>query len=113
MHMMNSDLEHITERELEILRLISEGSSDREISQKLYLSINTVKWHNRQIYAKLGVSSRTEAVCQGCEVRPAGQMSHLQMIGQAPVIPNNLPAPVLLFCGSGERGYRSPRNNQK
>ncbi len=59
---MRENMSQITDRELEILRLISEGSSDREIAQNLYLSINTVKWHNRQIYAKLGVSSRTAAV---------------------------------------------------
>ncbi len=59
---MNMDLEQLSSREEEILRLVSKGSSDREIAQKLYLSINTVKWHNRQIYAKLGVSSRTQAV---------------------------------------------------
>ncbi|MCJ7626130.1 MAG: helix-turn-helix transcriptional regulator, partial [Anaerolineaceae bacterium] len=55
-------LEPLSDRELEILRLISEGYSDREIASQLYLSLNTIKWHNRQIYAKLGVSSRTGAV---------------------------------------------------
>ncbi|MCJ7626131.1 MAG: LuxR C-terminal-related transcriptional regulator [Anaerolineaceae bacterium] len=54
--------EQLSEREFEILRLIEKGSSDREIAQALYLSLNTIKWHNRQIYAKLGVSSRTGAV---------------------------------------------------
>ena len=61
------EVDSLTDRELEILRLISEGSSDREISQKLYLSINTVKWHNRQIYAKLGVTNRGQAAAVAAE----------------------------------------------
>ena len=48
-------------REDEILRLISEGLSNREIARKLSLSIDTVKWYNKQIFSKLGVSSRTQA----------------------------------------------------
>ncbi len=98
MHMMNSDLEHITERELEILRLIAEGASDREIAQKVYLSINTVKWHNRQIYAKLGVGSRTEALAMSAE------QGLLDKSGAAPEkttfrVPNNLPAQISSFVG--------------
>ncbi len=90
--------ESLSSRELEILHLIGAGSSDREISQKLYLSINTVKWHNRQIYAKLGVSSRTEAVST------AGELGLLddQTLEQTPVprrIPHNLPAQVSSFVG--------------
>jgi non-specific serine/threonine protein kinase len=52
----------LTSRELEILRHIADGSSDREIAEVLFLSLNTIKWHNRQIYSKLGVGSRTQAV---------------------------------------------------
>ena len=52
----------LSPRELEILRLVADGSSDREIAETLFLSLNTIKWHNRQIYSKLGVSSRTQAV---------------------------------------------------
>ena len=49
-------------RELEILRLISIGLSDREIANELFLSRNTIKWYNRKIYAKLNVNNRTQAV---------------------------------------------------
>jgi len=59
---MQRQLERLSKREFEILNLISRGSTDREIAQSLFLSVNTVKWHNRQIYAKLGVNSRTQAV---------------------------------------------------
>jgi DNA-binding NarL/FixJ family response regulator/predicted ATPase len=51
----------LSERELEVLRLIAEGLSNAEIAQRLYLSIGTVKVHTRHIYDKLGANSRTQA----------------------------------------------------
>ena len=53
--------EPLSQREVEILRLISDGLTNREIAQKLVLSVDTVKWYNKQLYSKLGVSSRTQA----------------------------------------------------
>ncbi len=57
-------IEPLSERELEVLYLIAEGLSNREIAQKLYLSHNTVKGHARNIYGKLGVNSRTQAAAR-------------------------------------------------
>lgn len=57
-------LEPLSERELEVLGLIAEGLSNREIAERLVLSVGTVKVHTRNIYGKLGVSSRTQAVAQ-------------------------------------------------
>ncbi|MGH2536344.1 MAG: LuxR C-terminal-related transcriptional regulator, partial [Candidatus Promineifilaceae bacterium] len=54
--------EQLTQREREILQQLSAGSSDQQIADALFLSLNTVKWHNRQIYSKLGVGSRTQAI---------------------------------------------------
>ena len=57
--------EPLSARELEVLPLIAEGLSNQEIAARLYLSLHTVKAHARNIYAKLGVNSRTQAVARG------------------------------------------------
>jgi pimeloyl-ACP methyl ester carboxylesterase/DNA-binding CsgD family transcriptional regulator len=54
----------LNKREHEILERLANGLSDQEIADDLFLSLNTVKWYNRQIYGKLGVSSRTQAILQ-------------------------------------------------
>ena len=56
--------ETLSERENEILQLVAHGCSNREISERLFLALDTVKGHNRSTYAKLGVQSRTEAVAR-------------------------------------------------
>jgi len=61
-------IEPLTERELEILRFIAAGRSNPEIADLLYLSLNTVKWHVRNLYGKLGVSNRVGAVARAQEL---------------------------------------------
>jgi DNA-binding NarL/FixJ family response regulator len=51
----------LTERELEIVRLVGEGHSNRELARMLWVTEQTVKFHLTNIYKKLGVSNRTEA----------------------------------------------------
>jgi LuxR family maltose regulon positive regulatory protein len=61
-------IEPLSERELEILRLIAAGRSNPEIADLLYLSLNTIKWHVKNLYGKLGVGSRIEAAARGQEL---------------------------------------------
>jgi LuxR family maltose regulon positive regulatory protein len=55
-------IEPLSEREIEVLQLIAEGLTSREIANRLYLSPNTVKVHTRNINSKLGVNNRAKAV---------------------------------------------------
>jgi len=56
--------EPLSQRELEVLRLIAQGLSNREIGERLFLAVDTVKGHNRRIFNKLMVHRRTEAVAR-------------------------------------------------
>jgi LuxR family maltose regulon positive regulatory protein len=61
-------LESLTDREMQVLRLLTTELSGPEIAQELYLSVNTVKTHTKRIYDKLGAHSRYEAVEQAQEL---------------------------------------------
>jgi PAS domain S-box-containing protein len=63
-------VEGLAGRQLEILALVAEGLSNAEISDRLYLSESTVKWHMRKILRTLGVSNRAQAVGQYLAARP-------------------------------------------
>lgn len=58
----------ITPREHEILGLIAEGLSNREIGERLFVSENTVKTHSSRVFDKLGVNRRVQAVLKGREL---------------------------------------------
>jgi DNA-binding CsgD family transcriptional regulator len=58
----------ITQREHEILGLIAEGLSNREIGERLFVSENTVKTHSSRLFEKMSVSRRTQAVQKGKEL---------------------------------------------
>lgn len=57
-------IESLTQRELEVLKLIAQGHSNREIGERLFLSVSTVKGHNQKLFDKLQVQSRTEAIAR-------------------------------------------------
>ena len=58
----------LSARELQILTLICKGLSNQEIGQQIFLSLSTVKWHNQNIFDKLDVQRRTEAVARAREL---------------------------------------------
>jgi LuxR family maltose regulon positive regulatory protein len=65
---MESLVEPLTERELDVLRLIVAGLSNPEIAEELFIAVSTVKSHVNHIYGKLGVTSRTQAVVKAQEL---------------------------------------------
>jgi len=64
--------EHLTEREAEVLVLISQGASNKDISKKLYISVGTVKSHINRILGKLNAQNRTEAAAIARELELFG-----------------------------------------
>ena len=61
-------MDPISERELEVLHLIAVGLSNSEIAEKLFISLNTVETHLKNINSKLDVNSRTRAVARAKEL---------------------------------------------
>jgi DNA-binding CsgD family transcriptional regulator len=57
----------LSERELEILRLVAQGKANKEIASELFISVNTVKVHLAKIFHRIGVASRTEATLYAIE----------------------------------------------
>lgn len=82
----------LTEREQEVLHLMAQGYSNREIAGQMVVALSTVKWYARQIFSKLDVEGRKEAVERARTLGP------LPLVGDsAPV--GNLPASVSSFVG--------------
>ncbi len=61
-------IDPLSQREFEVLQLIAQGLSNREISQRLFVALDTVKGHNRKIFDKLQVQRRTEALARAREL---------------------------------------------
>jgi DNA-binding CsgD family transcriptional regulator len=86
-------IEPLASRELEILSYLAENRSNREIADALVLSLNTVKWYARQIYGKLGVANRRQAVAR------ARVLGLLAAGVPAALPPHKLPAQLTPFLG--------------
>lgn len=68
----SSLIEPLTEREIDVLKLIAEGMSNPEIAEKLVLSVGTVKTHVKHIYGKLNVDDRVKAASKARELKLLG-----------------------------------------
>ncbi len=82
-------VEPLSEREIEVLKLVAEGLSNQEIAVRLYLSLRTIKFHTGNIYGKLGVKSRTEAVAKA---------HALGLLSSSAVVLSYRTVPRLYFC---------------
>jgi DNA-binding CsgD family transcriptional regulator len=61
------DANLLSDREIEVLKLVGQGKSNKDIAQELFISVNTVKVHLKNIFKKLNVTSRTEATLYAIE----------------------------------------------
>ncbi|MGW8226493.1 MAG: LuxR C-terminal-related transcriptional regulator [Anaerolineales bacterium] len=95
---INTQVEPLTDREFQVLDLISRGLSNREIADELVVAPGTIKWYNKQIYRKLGVNSRTKAVAQA---NKAGLLDQSRKITSIPTVAynHNFPSPITSFIG--------------
>lgn len=90
-------LEPLTDRENDILLAMADGLSDQEIANTLHIALATVKWYNTQLYTKLGVNNRNEAIRQA---RLSGLLDREDQ--SLPDVPHNLPPQTTPFIGRYE-----------
>lgn len=92
-------LDPLTERELDVLRLMADGFSNPEIADRLIIGLETVRWHTKQIYSKLGVHSRTQASMRARDLGllAADYVSPAAPVGEQPH--DNLPTYTTPFIG--------------
>lgn len=74
----------LSERELEILRLVAQGKSNKEIAAELFISVNTVKVHLAKIFQRIGVASRTEATLYAIKHEHVENPNHTLVSPQEP-----------------------------
>jgi predicted ATPase/DNA-binding CsgD family transcriptional regulator/Tfp pilus assembly protein PilF len=87
--------ERLSARECDILRWIAAGWSNDDIAKQMVVSVNTVRWHNKQIYSKLGVHSRTLAIARAVELGLVGDGAPAATV--APIV--RLPVMMTPFIG--------------
>jgi LuxR family transcriptional regulator, maltose regulon positive regulatory protein len=61
-------IEQLSQREIELLNLIAGGFTNNEIAKQLFITLNTTQWHISNIYSKLGVKNRTQAIAKAKEL---------------------------------------------
>lgn len=93
----NMLLDDINERELEIVGLLAEGLTNREIADRLFLAVSTVKWYITQINSKLGTANRKEIIERADELDLLNTVNDTQDVFAPPK--QNLPRQTTLFVG--------------
>ena len=88
--------DQLTPRELEILRAMAEGLSNKAIAERLFIGFETVKWYLKQIYSKLHVNSRTQAIAAA---RSSGLLEGISPPNLSSPPSNNLPPQPTPFIG--------------
>ncbi|MCA9902918.1 MAG: PhoH family protein, partial [Anaerolineae bacterium] len=95
-------LVQLTGREQQILKLVALGLSNRDVAEELVVATETVRWYTKQIYSKLGVSGRVQAIQRGRElgllVDDAAPAHAAPAVARTPRR-HNLPASVARFIG--------------
>jgi WD40 repeat protein/DNA-binding CsgD family transcriptional regulator len=93
-------VEALTLREQEILQLIIQGKANREIAAALFIELSTVKWYIRQIYTKLGVHNRRQAILRARELDLlVADEEEIAVVGGAKTANWLLPAPMNPYKG--------------
>lgn len=92
-----SNQDKLKPREIDILRLMAEDLTNREIAERLYIGVETVRWYAKQIYSKLGVAGREEAAEKAQELGLLDEESERQIASKT--IPHNLPVQMTQFIG--------------
>src|SRR5579871_4514431 len=87
--------DQLTQRELEILHLLADGLTNQDIAARLFITLGTVKWYLKQIYSKLQVSSRTQAIA----VARTSRLLDGSVANAEPPAPHSLPYQPTPFIG--------------
>ncbi len=88
--------DQLTQRELEILRLTADGLTNKAIGEQLFIAFETVKWYLKQIYSKLHVSSRIQAIAVA---RASGLLDGTRVLDEPSAPQHNLPHQPTPFIG--------------
>lgn len=92
---MSNTIDPLTERELDVLQLMVDGLTNRQIAEKLTIEYETVRWYTKQIYSKLGVHSRVQAVQRADDILEAAPAAPVA----TDIVHNNLPHYPTSFVG--------------
>jgi predicted ATPase/DNA-binding CsgD family transcriptional regulator len=92
-------LDPLTDRELDVLHLMTAGRTTNQIAAELVVTVDTVRWYAKQIYSKLGVHSRTQAVLRAMDLGLFDRTGTEPGLRGSPLLQHSLPAYATTFVG--------------